>query len=168
MFSFFEVLAGEEPFDHIQKDILRGGETLHPLFQQVMAMHVAEEARHISFAHEYLRKRVPELSRWRRSLLSLWVPVIMRLLGVAVVKPPKAFWREFDIPRKVRKQLFFRAPESRQFLRDLFADVRMLCYDTGLMNRAARWLWRICKIDGEPSRYRCEPQRQHVIAAPAA
>jgi hypothetical protein len=167
-FFFFEVLAGEEPFDHIQKDILRGGEALHPLFQRVMAIHVAEEARHISFAHQYLRKRVPGLPGWRRFLLSLWVPIIMRMLGVAVVKPPKAFWREFDIPRKVRKQLFFRAPESRQFLRDLFADVRMLCYDTGLMNRVARLMWRIGRINGVPSRYRSEPRRQHVVAAPAA
>ena len=101
-------------------------------------------------------------------MLSLYVPVIMRMMGQAVVKPPKAFWREFGIPRKVSKQLFFRAPESRQFLRDMFADVRMLCYDTGLMNRAARLMWRICKIDGEPSRYRSEPRRRHVDAVPAA
>ena len=60
------------------------------------------------------------------------------------------------------------APEPRQFLRDMFADVRMLCYDTGLMNRAAILMWRMCKIDGEPSRYRGEPQRQHVAAVPAA
>ena len=77
----------------------------------------------------------------------------MRMLGVGLVKPPRDFWWEFHIPRKVRKQLFFRAPESRQFLRGLFADVRMLCYDTGLMNPAARLLWRICRINGEPSRY---------------
>jgi hypothetical protein len=165
---FFEVLAGEEPFDHIQKSILRGPETLHPLFQRVMAIHVAEEARHISFGHQYLRKRVPELPAWKRFLLSLWVPVIMRMLGGAIVKPPKAFWREFDIPRKVRKQLFFRSPESRQLLRDLFADVRMLCYDTGLMNRVARLMWRMGRIDGVPSRYHGEPRRRQVISAPAA
>ena len=165
---FFDVLAGEAPFDHIQKNILREGETLHPMFQRVMAIHVAEEARHISFAHEYLRKRVPDLARWKRFLVSLYVPVIMRMLGQGLVKPPKAFWRQFGIPRKVKRELFFRAPESRQFLRDMFADIRMLCYDAGLMNRVARLLWRICKINGEPSRYRGEPQRQHVAAVPAA
>lgn len=40
----------------------------------------------------------------------------------------------------------------------------MLCYDTGLMNRAAKLMWRICKINGEPSRYRNDTQRQHVVA----
>jgi hypothetical protein len=26
-------------------------------------------------------------------------------------------------------------------------------------------VWRLCKIDGRPSRYRSEPARQHVVAA---
>ncbi len=88
----------------------------------------------------------------------------MRVLCQAIVKPPKSFWKEFDIPRSVEKELFFRAPESRQFLRDMFGDVRMLCHDTGLMNPVAKLIWRICKIDGQPSRYRSEPARQHVVA----
>jgi len=43
--------------------------------------------------------------------------------------------------------------------------VRMLCDETGLMNPAAKLMWRICKINGEPSRYRSEPQRQHLPQA---
>ena len=133
-----------------------------------MAIHVAEEARHISFAHEYLRKRVPRLNRRQRFWLSLNVPIIMRVLCQAIIVPPRAFWNEFDIPRSVKRELFFRAPESRQMLTDMFADVRMLAHDTGMMNPFARLTWRLCKINGRPSRYRSEPQRQHVTAAPAA
>jgi hypothetical protein len=33
-------------------------------------------------------------------------------------------------------------------LRDIFADMRMLAYDTGLMNPLSRLLWRICEING--------------------
>jgi hypothetical protein len=149
---FVDMIAGEEPFDHIQRNILREGQTPHPIIQAVMAIHIAEEARHQSFAHEYLLKRVPDMARWKRFLLSLYVPLMMRLLGLGMVKPPRAFWREFGIPRKVKKEIFFRAPESRQFLRDLFSDVRMLCYDTGMMNRVARLLWWMFRIDGQPSR----------------
>jgi hypothetical protein len=50
----------------------------------------------------------------------------------------------------------------------MFADVRMLCYETELMNWAARLMWRMCRIDGEPSRYRSEPRRGHVDAVRAA
>ncbi|MGB8406815.1 MAG: diiron oxygenase [Mycobacterium sp.] len=162
---FFGVLAGEEPIDHTQKNILREGAVLHPIMERVMAIHVAEEARHISFAHEYLHKRVPDLSRWKKFWLSLFVPVTMRVLCSAIVVPPRAFWKTFDIPRSVRNELFFDAPESRMFLRNMFSDVRMLSYDTGLMNPIAKLMWKICKIDGPPSRYRSEPQRQHVVVA---
>jgi hypothetical protein len=159
---FFGVLAGEEPIDHTQKNVLREGKSLHPIMEKVMAIHVAEEARHISFAHEYLRKRVPRIRPRSKFWLSLHVPIIMRVLCSAIVVPPRAFFKEFDIPKSVRKELFFDSAESRQWLRDMFGDVRMLCYDTGLMNPFARLIWRICKIEGRPSRYRSEPQRTHL------
>ena len=40
--------------------------------------------------------------------------------------PPLSFFKEFDIPRSVRKEVFFDAADSRQTLRDMFGDVRML------------------------------------------
>lgn len=162
---WFGILAGEEPIDHTQKNVLREGKALHPIMERVMAIHVAEEARHISFAHEYLRKRVPNLTRGKRFWLSLYVPVVMRVLCSAIIVPPRAFWDEFDIPRSVRKEIFFKSPESRKMLRDMFGDVRMLCKETGLMNPVAKLIWRICRINGDASRYRSEPQRQHLVPA---
>lgn len=158
---FIGVLAGEEPLDHTQKDVLREGKSLHPIMERVMAIHVAEEARHISFAHEFLRKRLPHLTRWQRFWISLYCPLIMRLLCPAIVVPPESFWREFDVPRQVKRELFFKSPESRKLLRDMFADMRALAYETGLMNPLSRLAWRLCGIDGDPSRYRGEPQRRH-------
>jgi hypothetical protein len=161
---WFGILAGEEPIDHTQKNVLREGKTLHPIMERVMAIHVAEEARHISFAHEYLRKRVPNLPRRKRFWLSLYVPVVMRVLCSAIIVPPRTFWKTFDIPRSVRKDIFFQSPEARLMLRDMFGDVRMLAHDTGLMNPFAKLVWRMCRINGAPSRFRSEPQRQHLVA----
>ena len=58
----------------------------------------AEEARHISFGHEFLRKRVPRMRRLSRFWLSLYVPIVMRVLCQAIVVPPRRFSKEFDIP----------------------------------------------------------------------
>jgi hypothetical protein len=145
-------LAGEEPLDHAQKSVLREGKSLHPVMERVMAIHVAEEPRHISFAHEFLRKRLPQLTPMLRSWISLYYPLIMRILSEAIVVSPKAFWEEFNIPRGVRDKLFFGSPDSRKWLRDMLADMRMLAYDTGLMNPLSRLLWRLCEINGKPSR----------------
>lgn len=156
---FFGVLAGEVPFDHMQTRALREDTPLHPMMHNVIAIHVAEEARHISFAHEYLRKRVPHQLWTTRFWLSLYVPLVMRVLGQAMVVPPRSFFSEFDVPRSVRRTLHFTAPDSRQAVRDMFADIRMLCDEVGLMNPLALLIWRLCKMDGRPARYRGEPQR---------
>lgn len=156
---FFAVLAGEVPVDVMQTNALREAGSGHPVVEKVMAIHVAEEARHISFADAYLRKRVPKVWWINRLWMSLYVPLVMRMLAKPMVVPPRSFFRSFDVPRSVRKQLLTSSPESRQALRDTFADIRMLCDDIGLMNPAGRLMWRLCRIDGSPSRYRGEPQR---------
>jgi P-aminobenzoate N-oxygenase AurF len=159
---FFGVLAGEVPIHNMQKCMLREDKSPHPIMEKVMAIHVAEEARHISFADQFLSKRVPHMVRRSRFALSLYVPIVMRVLCQAIVVPSRSFYKKFDIPRSVRKELFFNAPDSRQALRDMYGDVRMLCDDLGLMNPFALLLWRICKINGQSSRYRGEPQRTHL------
>ena len=159
---FIGVLAGEEPIDHVQKSILRsadgtGGHQIHPLLQRIMQIHVAEEARHIGFAHQYVEHRAPRLRRHERFVLSLAFPVIMRWLCDAILVPSKQARKDMGIPRSVVKDVYWRRPESRRMLRDLFADVRMLAENAGMMNRVSRLLWRLLKIDGRPSRFRSQP-----------
>ncbi|MFC8014192.1 AurF N-oxygenase family protein [Streptomyces cinereoruber] len=156
--SFFTgVLAGEEPIDHLQKAILRGGENIHPLMRRLMQIHVAEEARHISFAHEFLRVKVPGYGRFRRGALSVAFPVIMRVLGDVIVVPDRKTAEKIGVPHWVIKDIFWKSPDGEKMLRDLFSDVRMLAEDIGLMNRASRKVWRALRIDGRPSRFRGEP-----------
>ncbi|QWC85292.1 diiron oxygenase [Nocardioidaceae bacterium] len=154
---FFGVLAGEEPIDHMQKQMLRQGEMQHPLLRRIMQIHIAEEARHIGFAHEYLSYRAPLLNRPQRALLSIMIPVVMRVLCDEILVPNKQMRRDLGIPKKVVKDLYWKSPEGEKFLRDLFGDVRMLTEETGLMNRAARRVWRALGIDGPASRFRSEP-----------
>ncbi|MFJ2668179.1 diiron oxygenase [Nocardia fluminea] len=154
------VLAGEEPIDHIQKAYLRSGVELHPLIERIMQIHVAEEARHISFAHRYLHETVASFPPARRALLSLAFPIIMRVLCDVIVIPPKEMTAQLGIPRKVMREAFWGHPDSARQLRDVFADVRALAEDAGLMNPVSRRAWRLLGIDGPPSRYRSEPARR--------
>lgn len=154
---YFGVLAGEEPIDHVQKSVLRSGEALHPLLERIMQIHVAEEARHIGFAHQYLEHQAPKLNKAERAVLSLAVPIIMRWLCDEILVPSRKARRDMGLPKSVVKDLYWRQPESRKMLRDLFGDVRMLAEDTGMMNRPSRLVWRLMKIDGRSSRFRSEP-----------
>lgn len=153
------VLAGEEPIDHLQKKVLRAGNDIHPMLERVMSIHVAEEARHISFAHEYLRQVVPRMGRLRKFALSLLFAPTMRIICDLIAVPTRRFRTDCDIPRSVVREVFWKSENSRDGLRDGFADVRMLATDLGLLNPASRVLWKICRIDGDASRYRSEPAR---------
>lgn len=154
---FYGVLAGEEPIDHVQKSILRAGDDMHPLLQRIMQIHVAEEARHIGFAHQYLEHKAPRLKRSERIVLSLLVPVIMKWLCNEILVPSKKAQKDMGIPKSVMKEVYWDSPESQKFLRDLFGDVRMLAESTGMMNPASKRVWRAMGIDGRPSRFRSEP-----------
>lgn len=154
---FYGVLAGEEPIDHVQKSILRAGDDMHPLLQRIMQIHVAEEARHIGFAHQYLEHKAPRLKRHERLVLSLTVPIIMKWLCNEILVPSAKAQRDMGIPREVMKEVYWDSPESQKFLRDLFGDVRMLAESTGMMNPVSKRVWRAMGIDGRPSRFRSEP-----------
>lgn len=156
---FVGVLAGEEPIDHIQKQVLRSGEQMHPIMLGIMGIHVAEEARHISFAHEYLEYHVPRISALSRFALSLATPLVMWMLGRSIVRPPKQFFATFHVPAAVRHELFFGSPDARRAFSDYFVDVRALAQRIGLMNPVSRQLWKLLRMHGPVSRYRSEPIR---------
>ncbi|MEV0332710.1 diiron oxygenase [Nocardia sp. NPDC050717] len=160
-FFFLCILAGEEPIDHIQKAFLRGHpDDYHPILKGVMRIHVAEEARHISFAHEFVRRHVPESGRLARGALSVLLPVAMRVACELIVPPSREFWSRFDVPDHVRRELFWASAGSRRERRGYFGDVRALAHEVGLMNPVARGVWKLAGIDGPPTRYRGEPVRE--------
>ncbi|SKH50457.1 P-aminobenzoate N-oxygenase AurF [Mycobacteroides abscessus subsp. massiliense] len=165
---FILVLGGEEPIDHSQKNVLREGDNLHPIMKRVMEIHVAEEARHISFAHEYLRKRVPQMNWLSRLTLSVATPIIMRIMLDLIMTPPRSFFHQFGMPKNLRKELFWKSPASRQTMSEVFSDVRMLCREVGMMNPIAKITWRLMRIDGRAARYRSEPQRGPLVNYPQA
>ncbi len=104
------ILAGEEPIDHYQKALLRDGGNLPPAVLRTMEIHIAEEARHISFAHEFVRLHVPRLSRSSRFALSLYFPLAMRIACEEIMTPPGSLARRLGIPRDVFEQAFWRSP----------------------------------------------------------
>ncbi|ALU70429.1 AurF N-oxygenase family protein [Rhodococcus erythropolis] len=156
---FIGILAGEEPIDHFQKDLIREGKDTPPAMLRTMEIHIAEEARHISFAHEFLRNHVPRLSRSSRAITSVAFPGTMRWLAGEIMSPPKEFAEEFGIPDEVMKSAFWGSPHSRRILGNYFGEMRALADELGLMNPVSKRAWRKLRIDGDYARYRGEPKR---------
>ncbi|MFT4287817.1 AurF N-oxygenase family protein [Nocardioides sp.] len=153
---FVGILAGEEPIDHLQKSIMRAGGS-HPMIDRIMQIHIAEEARHIGFAHQYLEHHVPELDPVRKQILAVLYPIIMRGLCDVIMVPSKQARRDMGIPDEVAEEIWWGSADSTKLLRDMFSDVRMLADELGLRNRVTKRIWKLMGIDGRPARFRGQP-----------
>ncbi len=162
---FIGILGGEEPIDHYQKSILREGANLPPAVVRCMEIHVAEEARHISFANEFLKVRAGRMSARQKTLSGIVFPIVMRWLAGEIMTPPRSFATEFGIPEDVFRQAFWRSPESKRILASYFGDMRRLNEELGMMTPLSRRVWSALGISGPASRYRSEPERRSAHAA---
>jgi hypothetical protein len=147
---FMLVLGGEVPVDHVQRLVLKE-ERVHPLLERIMRIHVEEEARHVAYANQELRRSVPRMSRWRRTVLALFTPVAMGVMTRMMIRPSAWQLRYDGVPHEDVRAAY-RRPESRQLLKDSAARIRSLCLELGLITPLSTRLWKHYGIWDEPSR----------------
>lgn len=139
---FIFVLAGEDPIDHVQRRELRSEPDLHPLLERIMRIHVTEEARHLSFARQYLRRSVPHLSWWRRTQLATLAPLVLATMADMMLKPSPQLIRHYAIPADIIAEAYTHNPDHRAESAVSLAKVRHLCDELGLTTGPYRALWR--------------------------
>ncbi len=132
-------LIGEEIFDSLQRQMMDDDE-LQPMVQRLMRIHVTEEARHIQFARDGLRKRRPTMRRVPR----LFVANINGLGGY--------FFRFLFTNRVPYRRLGLDADEARRLARSSphrhevqvtgFAPLAQFLEEVGLMGPIARRMWK--------------------------
>ena len=135
---FFAVLAGEEPVDYVQKRNLRS-DTIHPLVERIMRIHVVEEARHVSYARGLVKELVPGMSRAQRFVLSINVPVMFGVLTPLMVSPPTQL-EASGVPPSVLREAQ-RSEANRTLVRESAAKPKHLAEELGLMNPVSRRIW---------------------------
>jgi P-aminobenzoate N-oxygenase AurF len=144
---FVFVLAGEDPIDYVQRQMLRKNrEDIHPLFRRIMQIHITEEARHMSFARHNLRKSGPELSTARRQRLAFCVPFILGVMGRVMMEASPQIAREYHIPREVVNVAYRKNPIHRKRMHEASMKLFGLCDELGLVNRWSVCLWRMMRI----------------------
>ena len=141
MFFVF-VLGGEDPIDFVQRATLRSGRPIHPLLERIMRIHVTEEARHLSFARQYLKQAVPKLGWFKRQALAIQAPLTLATMASVMMRPSKHLVKTYDIPKDVIKQAYNDDPAARQAVRDSLRKVRTLCVDLGIVTPMSKQLWK--------------------------
>jgi hypothetical protein len=151
MFFVF-VLGGEDPIDHVQRTVLRSGREIHPLLERIMRIHVTEEARHLSFARQYLRAHVPQVPAWRRHAIAVQAPFTLAVMASVMMRPPKHIVREYDIPKAALDEAYRRGGPAEQEVRDSLRKVRSLLVDLGLVTPLTKPIWQGFRIWDDPQR----------------
>ena len=139
---FLFVLGGEDPVDHLQRNVLGDPDTeLHPLVERIMRIHTTEEARHLSFARHYLHRTVPQLGMLRRTELALVAPLVLGIMARLMLWPTGDLIRHNHVPRPVVRQANA-SPRGRQLLKDSVGKTRRLFVELGLITPLSKALWK--------------------------
>jgi hypothetical protein len=148
---FVFVLGGEDPIDHVQRTSLRSGRELHPLLERIMRIHVTEEARHLSFARQYLRTNVPTLRPRQRNAIAIQAPLILAQMASVMMRPSRSLVLEYRIPKEVLAEAYGPESPSRDATRESLRKVRGLLTELGLVTQPAKRLWKAFGIWEEPA-----------------
>jgi hypothetical protein len=143
---FFFVLGGEDPIDHVQRTALRNGVPLHPLLKRIMQIHITEEARHLCFARQFLRKNVPHLGPFKRLALKVRTPIILAIMAQQMMQPSPKIIRTYGVPSEVVREAYRRNPLHRQRTLEAIEKVRELCAELGLLDSFSIRLWKTLGI----------------------
>lgn len=132
-------LIGEEIFDSLQRQMMDDPE-LQPMIQRLMRIHVTEEARHIQFARDGLRKRTPEMSWWKR----FWVGNLNGIGGLffRFLFTNKVQYARVGLDARAARRMARRSPHRVATQISGFAPLAAFLDEVGLLGPIARRLWR--------------------------
>ncbi|SCX09291.1 diiron oxygenase [Mycolicibacterium fluoranthenivorans] len=132
-------LIGEEIFDSLQRQMMDDPE-LQPMVQRLMRIHVTEEARHIQFARDGLRKRTPSMSRWKR----FWIGNLNGAGGLffRFLFTNKVQYSRVGLEARAARRMARASAHRREVQIAGFAPLAAFLEEVGLMGPIARRVWR--------------------------
>ena len=132
-------LIGEEIFDSLQRQMMDDPE-LQPMVQRLMRIHVTEEARHIQFARDGLRKRAPSMSRWKR----FWIGNLNGAGGLffRFLFTNKVQYARVGLDARAARRMARASAHRHETQIAGFAPLAAFLDEVGLMGPIARRIWR--------------------------
>ena len=113
---------------------------LQPIVQRLMRIHVVEEARHIQFARDGLRKAVPTMPWYRKVLLANLHGIggpFYRMLFTVPIQYQRVGLDGVEMRRIARAN-----PHLKDMCKLAFAPLGAFFTEVGLMGRLSRRMWR--------------------------
>ncbi|MEU7027010.1 diiron oxygenase [Streptomyces sp. NPDC046275] len=137
--SFAATLLGEEILDWMQR-LTFPDERVQPLVRGVTRIHVVEEARHVRYAREELRRQMITAPRWEREFTRLSCGEAARVFSTCFINP--AVYDNVGLDRREALAQVRSSPHRRQVMQTGAKRLTDFLEDVGALRGAGRRLWR--------------------------
>ncbi|MFI1973000.1 hypothetical protein BLA24_24530 [Streptomyces cinnamoneus] len=137
--SFTCTLLGEEILDWMQR-LTFPDERVQPLVRGVTRIHVVEEARHVRYAREELRRQMVSCPRWEAELTRISAGEAARVFSRAFVNPQ--VYTNVGLDRREALAQVRASAHRREVMRTGARRLTDFLDDLGLLRGAGRRLWR--------------------------
>ncbi|WP_432094785.1 AurF N-oxygenase family protein [Streptomyces sp. bgisy100] len=137
--SFAATLLGEEILDYMQR-LTFPDERVQPLIRGVTRIHVVEEARHVRYAREELRRQMVSCPRWEAELTRISSGEAARVLSLAFVNPQ--VYTDVGLDRRAAVAQVKASGHRREVMRTGARRLTDFLGDIGVLQGAGRRLWR--------------------------
>ncbi|GAA0462437.1 diiron oxygenase [Streptomyces sp. NPDC046215] len=137
--SFACTLLGEEILDYMQR-LTFPDERVQTLIRGVTRIHVVEEARHVRYAREELRRQMVTAPRWEAGLTRLSSGEAARVFSLAFVNP--AVYTNVGLDRREAVTQVRASGHRREVMQTGAKRLTDFLDEIGVMRGVGRRLWR--------------------------
>ncbi|MBB1245082.1 diiron oxygenase [Streptomyces durbertensis] len=137
--SFACTLLGEEILDWMQR-LTFPDERVQPLVRGVTRIHVVEEARHVRYAREELRRQMVQAPRWERELTRISCGEAARVFSIAFVNPQ--VYSNVGLDRREAVAQVRASGHRREVMQTGAKRLTDFLDDIGVLRGVGRRLWK--------------------------
>ncbi|MFD8813247.1 diiron oxygenase, partial [Streptomyces sp. NPDC059627] len=137
--SFTATLLGEEVLDWMQR-LTFPDERVQPLVRGVTRIHVVEEARHVRYAREELRRQMVTAPRWSQEFTRVTSGKFARVFSVAFVNPE--VYTNVGLDRREAVAQVRASGHRREVMQTGAKRLTDFLDDIGVLRGVGRRLWR--------------------------
>ncbi|WP_446039985.1 AurF N-oxygenase family protein [Streptomyces sp. SID1121] len=137
--SFAATLLGEEILDWMQR-LTFPDERVQPLVRGVTRIHVVEEARHVRYAREELRRQMVTSPRWEQELTRLSCGQAARVFSVCFVNP--SVYDHVGLDRREAVTQVRLSGHRREVMQSGARRLTDFLDDIGVLRGAGRRMWK--------------------------
>ncbi|WP_217196184.1 AurF N-oxygenase family protein [Streptomyces buecherae] len=137
--SFTATLLGEEILDWMQR-LTFPDERIQPLVRGVTRIHVVEEARHVRYAREELRRQMVTAPRWEAEYTRLVSGEFARIFSVAFINPK--VYSDVGLDRREAVAQVKASGHRREVMQTGAKRLTDFLDDIGVLRGVGRKLWQ--------------------------